>query len=105
MIEAMSGEWSGSLHSGVTHLVTRTVLTDKFRVATSLGLPTFTPAWLDQIWSRSGCAQVTAEDAVFSCHEAPALLGVKICVSQLGRTDREMLRKELRQMQGDSRSR
>jgi len=93
MVEAMSGLWSVSLHDGVTHLVTATVLSEKYRVAASLGLPVMAGSWLEEVWRGSGCPQVTAEDDMFRKHQVPPLLGVRLCVSGLGRQDRDMLRR------------
>ena len=101
LVEAMSGEWSSSLHSGVTHLVTRTVLSEKYKVASSLGLPAMAVTWLEDVWRSCECPQVTGEDAVFSIHEVQPLLGVRLCLSQLGRADRAMLRKEVEEAGGE----
>ena len=60
MVEAMSGSWSASLHDGVSHLVTATVLSEKYRVALSLGLRVMTGSWVEQVWRSSQCPQVTA---------------------------------------------
>ena len=100
LVVAMSGEWSPSLHSGVTHLVSRTVLSEKYKVASSLGLPVMAVTWLEDVWRSCECPQVTGEDPVFSSHEVPPLLGVKLCLSQLGRQDREALRREVEEAGG-----
>ena len=93
LVEAMSGQWSGSLHEGVTHLVTASVLSEKYRVAASLGLVIMRLSWLEDVWKCSESAELTGEDQAFSIHEVPSLLGVRVCVSQLGRQDRDLLRR------------
>ena len=79
----------------------RTVLSEKYKVASSLGLPAMAVTWLEDVWRSCECPQVTGEDAVFSNHEVPPLLGVRLCLSQLGRADRAMLRKEVEEAGGE----
>ena len=103
LVEAMSGEWSPSLHDGVTHLVTKTVLSEKYRTASSLGLTIMRVSWLEDVWRSSHSPDLRAEDPAFSCHEAPHLLGVRVCVSGLRRQEREVLRRGVEEAGGEMR--
>ena len=47
-----------------------------------------------QVWKIScSSTAVTATEGRFSCHRCPALQGVVVSVSKMGREDKEMVRK------------
>ena len=53
------------------------------------------PAWVEEVWSVSRTEMVTAQDQRFSHHKCLAMQGVSVCVSQLNRNDKNLLRKTL----------
>ena len=53
------------------------------------------PAWVEEVWSASRTEMVTAQDQRFSHHKCLAMQGVSVCVSQLNRNDKNLLRKTL----------
>ena len=77
LVQMMWGSWSNDLHDGVTHLVTATVLSDKYVAATKAGLPVMTLSWLDQVWRESLAdpSLISAVDKRFSGYKCPPLLG------------------------------
>ena len=90
----MWGDWSDSLHEGVTHLVTASVLSAKYRAALGSGMSVMSLAWLQEVWdvSSSEAGLVSALDRRFSCLKCPPLLGVRVSVTGLERPDRELVR-------------
>ena len=94
LVQRMWGEWSDSLHDGVTHLVAATVLSDKYRAAVGAGVPVMAVSWLEEVWRAavSGAdGAVSGVEPRFSGHKCPPLLGVRVSVSQLERADRDLI--------------
>ena len=53
------------------------------------------PAWVEKVWAVSSSEMVTAKDPRFAHLKCGAMQGVSVCVSQLTRNDRNLLRKSL----------
>ena len=61
----------------------------------SKDVPIMTSDWIVQVWEKSKHDPVHATDPQFSRYKCPALQGLNITISQLVRTDREILRKTI----------
>ena len=70
-------------------------LSQKYNVAVRKENPVMLPAWVEEVWSASRTEMVTAQDQRFSHHKCLAMQGVSVCVSQLNRNDKNLLRKTL----------
>jgi topoisomerase (DNA) II binding protein 1 len=94
LVERMSGLYSKNFHDGVTHLVAGNVTSEKYSVAVSKEIPVMTAGWLREVWRSSGATTaVTATEPRFSSFRCPALLGVTVSVSKMGKEDKDILRK------------
>jgi len=93
MVERMAGIHSNAFHDGVTHLVAATTRSQKYEVAVEKEIPCMLPRWVEEVWKVSSKEMVTAVDPRFSIDRCPALLGVTVCVSQLNRADKDLLKR------------
>ena len=53
------------------------------------------PAWVEEVWAVSSSEMVTAQDGRFAHLKCLAMQGVSVCVSQLSKNDKNLLRKTL----------
>lgn len=93
MIERMAGIHSNAFHDGVTHLVSATARSQKYEVAVEKEIPCMLAEWVEDVWKVSRNELVTAVDPRFSVHRCPPLLGVTVCVSQLNKADKDLLKR------------
>ena len=70
-------------------------LSQKYDVAVRKENPVMLPAWVEEVWSASRTEMVTAQDQRFAHLKCLAMQGVSVCVSQLKRNDKNLLRKSL----------
>jgi len=101
LVEQMSGIYSKNFHDGVTHLVAGAVGSEKYNVAIEKETPIMTVGWVREVWKAS-CAttSVTAQDPKFSVHRCPALLGVTVSVSKMGKDDKEVVKRSVEEHGG-----
>ena len=95
LVERMAGIFSNEFHDGITHLVAVSARSKKYEVAVGMEIPCMLPRWVGDVWKVSSMELVTAVDPRFSSHRCPAMLGVTVSVSQLSRTDKELLRRSV----------
>ena len=57
--------------------------------------PVMLPTWVEEVWAVSGSEMVKAQDGRFAHLKCLAMQGVSVCVSQLNRNDKNLLRKTL----------
>ena len=95
LIERMAGVYSSAFHDGVTHLVTAKVMSAKYEVAVRMERPVMLPAWVEEVWRVSSAESVTAVEPRFRQLKCPAMQGVTVCVSQMNKADKELIRKTL----------
>ena len=101
-VERMWGQWSDSLHDGVTHLVAASVLSEKYKTAISAGLPVMSQKWIEEVWKLSmSHLDITAVDKRFSQYKCPPMLGIRVCVTQLERQDRELVKSNVEACGGE----
>ena len=103
VVERMWGEWSDSLHEGVTHLVSVTVLSPKYRAALSAGIPVMSPAWLEEVWRLSSTdpAVTVVDKRLVGGYKCPVMSGVRLCVTQLNRHDRQIIQTKVESEGGE----
>lgn len=95
LIERMAGAYSSAFHDGVTHLVTARAMSAKYDVAVRKETPVMMPSWVEDVWRVSASETVSAVEPRFRSHRCPSMQGVSVCVSQLGKADKDLLRKTL----------
>jgi len=95
MVERMAGIHSNAFHDGVTHLVASTTRSQKYEVAVEKEIPCMLAKWVEDVWKVSSLELVTAVDPRFRVHRCPPLLGVTVCVSQLNKADRDLLKRSV----------
>ena len=91
----MGGIYSNAFHDGVTHLVAKMVKSRKYEVAIQKEVPVMTEEWIDLVWDKSRNKMCHATDSEFSRYKCPSLLGLNITVSQLGKKDRDLIKKSI----------
>ena len=95
LIERMAGAYSSAFHDGVTHLVTAKAMSAKYDVAVRKETPVMLPSWVEDVWRVSASETVSAVESRFRSHRCPSMQGVSVCVSQLSKADKDLLRKTL----------
>ena len=70
-------------------------LSQKYNVAVRKEDPVMLPAWVEEVWAVSRSKLVTAKDQRFAHHKCGAMQGVSVSISQLTRSDKKLLYKEL----------
>jgi len=94
LVEKMAGIYTNAFHDGVTHLITGTTKSDKYRIAVKKEVPCMLPDWIEEVWKLSqNDPTVSAVDSRFINHRCPPLLGVTITVSQLNRADKDLIKR------------
>lgn len=71
------------------------VRSQKYQVAVAKGIPIFTAEWIEQLWELGRHENVKADDHRFLRHSCPAFKGLSICVSQMNRRDKDLLKKKI----------
>merc|ERR1712126_793192 len=94
-IERMGGVYSNNFHDGVTHLVAKHVRSPKYDVAVKKEIPIMTDEWVTQVWEKGMHQNIHATDPTFTRYKCPALMGLTLTVSQMGRKDKELLKKSI----------
>lgn len=95
-VERMAGIYSNNFHEGVTHLVVKSVGSKKYIVAMEKEMPVMTGEWIHSVWeavNKDFREDIIATDEQFLSHNCPPLYGLTICLSQISRKDKEVLRK------------
>ena len=95
LIEKMAGCYSAAFHDGVTHLVTNKAMSAKYNAAAVKEVPVMLPSWVEEVWRVSSQESCQAMEPRFRSHRCPAMQGLTVCVSQLIKQDKELLRKTL----------
>ena len=52
-----------------------------------------TDEWVTQVWEKGMHQNIHATDPTFTRYKCPALMGLTLTVSQMGRKDKELLKK------------
>jgi hypothetical protein len=83
-IKQMSAHFSKDLTSDVTHLVSDSVVTQKYKVASSIGKTVVTSEWVDFCWERHQYLLCHANDQqIINRFRTPIFKNLMICVSQV----------------------
>ena len=51
--------------------------------------------WINQVWEKGKRDNIHATDPIFTRYKCPALMGLTLTVSQMGRKDKELLKKSI----------
>ena len=54
-----------------------------------------TAEWVQQVWERGEHENIYATDPIFTRYKCPALMGLMLTVSQMGKKDKELLKKAI----------
>ncbi|CAL4073586.1 unnamed protein product, partial [Meganyctiphanes norvegica] len=95
-VERMAGIYSNNFHEGVTHLVVKSVGSKKYIVAMEKEMPVMTGEWIHAVWeavNKDFREDVIGTDEQFLSYNCPPLYGLTICLSQISRKDKEVIRK------------
>ncbi|OWA54215.1 putative DNA topoisomerase 2-binding protein 1 [Hypsibius exemplaris] len=80
----MGGSTSGSLRPSVTHLVAKSVNTEKYLAATGAGMKIMQSSWVDTMWKQSLLGNYAGRDEVLELeeetHALPYLQGLTIFI-------------------------
>lgn len=83
-IKQMLAHFSKDLTSDVTHLVSDSVVTQKYKVASSIGKTVVTSEWVDFCWERHQYLLCHANDQqIINRFRTPIFKNLMICVSQV----------------------
>ena len=71
------------------------VRSPKYDVAVSKEIPIMTNEWVTQVWERGKHDNIHATNPTFTRYKCPALMGLTLTVSQMGKKDKEILKKSI----------
>jgi len=83
-VNRMCATFSKNLTTKVTHLVSDSVTTKKYKVASSLGMTVVTSKWIDLCWDKYQYELCDANDpSIIDQFRTPIFKNLVICVSQV----------------------
>ncbi|XP_050684584.1 DNA topoisomerase 2-binding protein 1 isoform X2 [Leptidea sinapis] len=90
--------WMGGLYNNVltedtTHLISDTVLSDKYSKSVEKGIPIMSAEWVQAVWDASLQLNVTGSSADFDSYRLPPFTNLQVTTSGLGRREKQNIMK------------
>ncbi|XP_076674457.1 mutagen-sensitive 101 isoform X2 [Andrena cerasifolii] len=85
LVEYMGGIFTKQLRSHVTHLVTGSVLSEKYEMATDMKIHIVTKEWVEAVWEKNLKDFVKADDGMFNKFKAAAFFNLVVTSTNLPR--------------------
>lgn len=91
-VQFMGGCYTESMFDATTHLVTDTVVSEKYAVAVERNIPIMTSKWIEDVWNISLKENVHCSDERFKKHACPPFSNLIIsCTGLKNSSDRKKL--------------
>ena len=71
------------------------VRSPKYDVAVKREIPIMTFEWVQKVWEKGKHENIHATDPIFARYKCPSLMGLTLTVSQMGRKDKELIKKAI----------
>ncbi|CAK1600310.1 unnamed protein product [Parnassius mnemosyne] len=90
--------WMGGLYNTVltdetTHLVSDTVLSDKYIKSVEKGIPIMHENWIEAVWEASLKLNISGSSSDFDCHHLPAFANLQVTTSGISKKEKQMIMK------------
>ncbi|XP_063829748.1 uncharacterized protein LOC135079044 [Ostrinia nubilalis] len=90
--------WMGGLYSTVltddtTHLVSDTVLSDKYIKSVEKGIPVMSETWVEAVWEASMNMNINGSSSEFDSHKLPPFANLQVTTSGISKKDKHMIMK------------
>lgn len=92
-IQWMGGTYSNVLTEETTHLISDTVLSDKYYKSSEKGIPIIHSSWLAAVWEASLAEDVSNNSDQFLAHKLPIFANLSITTSGIGKRDKQKIMK------------
>ncbi|XP_072935545.1 DNA topoisomerase 2-binding protein 1 [Epargyreus clarus] len=91
-------QWMGGLYNTVlsedtTHLVSDTVLSDKYIKSVETNIPVMAESWVEAVWEASLQLNISAASSDFDAHKLPPFANLQITTSGLTRREKQNIMK------------
>ncbi|XP_045485760.1 DNA topoisomerase 2-binding protein 1 isoform X1 [Pieris rapae] len=91
-------QWMGGIYSTVlteetTHLVSDTVLSDKYIKSVEKGIPVMTESWVDAVWESSLQLNVNGSSSDFDFHRLPPFTNLQVTTSGITKNEKKLIMK------------
>nr|XP_037871630.1 DNA topoisomerase 2-binding protein 1-A [Bombyx mori] len=90
--------WMGGIYNSVltddsTHLVSDTVLSDKYIKSVEKGIPVMSETWIEAVWEASQRMNISGSSGEFDIHRLPAFANLQVTTSGISKRDKQMIMK------------
>ncbi|CAH2069106.1 unnamed protein product, partial [Iphiclides podalirius] len=89
----MGGIYNTVLTDDTTHLVSDTVLSDKYIKSVEKGIPIMQESWVEAVWVASLQMNVNGSSADFDGHRLPPFANLQVTTSGISKKDKQMIMK------------
>ncbi|KAJ2944038.1 hypothetical protein O0L34_g8369 [Tuta absoluta] len=87
----MGGIYNSVLTDDTTHLVSDTVLSDKYMKSVEKGIPVMCESWIDAVWDTSLRLNISGSSSEFDVHRLPPFANLQVTTSGISRKDKQMI--------------
>lgn len=88
-VQWMGGTYSVTLLEDTTHLVSDTVLSDKYIKSVEKGIPIMSDSWIQDVWESSLQLNVNGASEQFSRHLLPPFANLEVTTSGIGKKEKQ----------------
>ncbi|XP_053601889.1 DNA topoisomerase 2-binding protein 1-A [Plodia interpunctella] len=89
----MGGIYNTVLTEDTTHLVSNTVLSDKYIKSIEKGIPVMSESWVPAVWEASLTVNVRGSSSEFDSYKLPPFANLQVTTSGITRKDKQMIMK------------
>ncbi|XP_063890683.1 DNA topoisomerase 2-binding protein 1 [Helicoverpa armigera] len=89
----MGGIYSSVLTDDTTHLVSDTVLSDKYVKSVEKGIPVMAMTWIEAVWETSLRLNVSGSSPDFLVHKLPPFMNLQVTTSGITKKDKQLIMK------------
>ncbi|CAG9108313.1 unnamed protein product [Plutella xylostella] len=92
-VQWMGGIYSNALTDETTHLVSDSVLSDKYIKSVEKGIPVMSEAWIEAVWQAALQLNVNGSSPDFVKHKLPPFTNLQVTTSGISKKDKQMIMK------------
>ncbi|CAG4990978.1 unnamed protein product [Colias eurytheme] len=90
--------WMGGIYSTVlteetTHLISDTVLSDKYIKSVEKGIPIMSATWVEAVWEASLQLNINGSSSDFDCHRLPPFTNLQVTTSGISKREKQTIMK------------
>ncbi|CAH0698707.1 unnamed protein product [Spodoptera exigua] len=89
----MGGIYSTVLTDDTTHLISDTVLSDKYIKSVEKGIPVMAVTWIQAVWEASLQQNISASSSEFLVHRLPPFNNLQVTTSGIPKKDKQLIMK------------